>query len=333
MMLTGTDPYNVLREFAAAGRHVGGWCVVRDRPPCWEACMRGKRVWMAAVFACALACVMGGCNSTRHGYPKRALDEEAQLRSFETAYDLTELIAAYHQSVEEDGTPDERTKARNKVIDGFLVLTDLHYAAFVKVFSARRKDFDTAADVVVLGLSGAGAVLDPSSTTRILAAISGGVTGTKATVEKNYFYEKTIPILIASMNARREETLTAILNGRKESDDAYPLARAWADLSRYYFAGTFDGALQTIQTDSGKRQAEAEKENSEIRLVPTNPDPLARDARDSVRAWIDADPTVRFDVLSAELTRRGVTLRPTGWLQSASETDIRAVMTALNIPE
>lgn len=299
--------------------------------------MRGKRVLMGAALACGLGsvlvCGMGGCNSTRHGYPKRALDEEAQLRSFETAYDLTELIAAYHKSVEEDGTSDDRTKARNKVIDGFLVLTDLHYASFVKGFSSRRKDFDTTADVAVLGLSGAGAVLDPSSTTRILAALSGGITGTKATVEKNYFYEKTIPILIASMNARREETLTAILNGRKESDDLYPLAQAWSDLSRYYFAGTFDGALQTIQTDSSNRQTLAETANNEVRGVSTNPDPAARTARDSVRRWLNSDPPARMAQLTRELTARGVTLRPTGWLQSASETDIRAVMTALNIPE
>jgi hypothetical protein len=299
--------------------------------------MRGTRGLRAATIVCVAACVLsgvlGGCNSTRHGYPKRALDEEAQLRSFEGAYDLTDLIKKYHEKVEGNSSAEERTRARNKVIDGFLVLTDLHYASFVKGFSARRKDFDTTADVAVLGLSGAGAVLDPSSTTRILAAISGGITGTKATVEKNYFYEKTIPVLIASMNARREETLTAILNGRKSNDDVYPLARAWADLSRYYFAGTFDGALQTIQTDSGKRQAEAERVNSPIRFVVTNPDPNARLAAESVRAWIDVDAAVRFDLLSAELTRRGVTLRPTGWLQGATEAEIREVMAALNIPE
>ncbi len=299
--------------------------------------MRGKRGLRAATIAgvvgCVLSGVLVGCNSTRHGYPKRALDEEAQLRTFEAAYDLTEMIAAYHQNVEDGADEATRTKARNKVIDGFLVLTDLHYASFVKGFSSRRKDFDTTADVAVLGLSGAGAVLDPSSTTRILAAISGGITGTKATVEKNYFYEKTIPVLIASMNARREETLTAILEGRGMSDDDYSLAAAWSDLSRYYFAGTFDGALQSIQVDAGERQSKAESANIAARVVVTNPDPAARIVRDSVRRWLSSNPTARMNELIAELKRRDVTLRPTGWLLSASEAEIRQVMTALSIPE
>lgn len=296
--------------------------------------MRGKRGLRAATIAgvvgCVLSGVLGGCNSTRHGYPKRALDEEAQLRTFEAAYDLTEMIAAYHQNVEDGADEATRTKARNKVIDGFLVLTDLHYASFVKGFSSRRKDFDTTADVAVLGLSGAGAVLDPSSTTRILAAISGGITGTKATVEKNYFYEKTIPVLIASMNARREETLTAILEGRKVSDDAYPLARAWADLSRYYFAGTFDGALQTIQTDSGKRQAEAERENAPLKTFSTNPDPSAKVLRTRVFTWM-AQQENRKKV--EELLRsRDIEEDSDGWLSNASAEQLEAIIERLGIP-
>lgn len=295
--------------------------------------MRGKRGLRVATIACVAGCVLsgvlGGCNSTRHGYPKRALDEEAQLRSFETAYDLTSLIEAYHKSVEDGADDATRTKARNKVIDGFLVLTDLHYASFVKGFSSRRKDFDTTADVAVLGLSGAGAVLDPSSTTRILAAISGGITGTKATVEKNYFYEKTIPVLIASMNARREETLTAILNGRTASDDAYPLARAWADLSRYYFAGTFDGALQTIQTDSGKRQAAAEKENAPLKSFSTNPDPSAKALRIRVFTWKNQGDNAKK---VEDLLRSRDVEDVDGWLAQASAKELEAIIETLSIP-
>lgn len=295
--------------------------------------MRGKRGLRVATIACVAGCVLsgvlGGCNSTRHGYPKRALDEEAQLRSFETAYDLTKLIEAYHNQVEANASVEERTRERNKVIDGFLVLTDLHYASFVKGFSSRRKDFDTTADVAVLGLSGAGAVLDPSSTTRILAAISGGITGTKATVEKNYFYEKTIPVLIASMNARREETLTAILNGRKENDDAYPLARAWADLSRYYFAGTFDGALQTIQTDSGKRQAAAEKENAPLKSFSTNPDPSAKALRIRVFTWKNQGDNAKK---VEDLLRSRDVEDVDGWLAQASAKELEAIIETLSIP-
>lgn len=123
---------------------------------------------------------------------------------------------------------------------------------------------DSAIDITTIGVDLAITLAGGASTKAILGAISAGLTSTKVTIDKNFFQEKTIPVLVGEMNARRKKMLIPIIQGMAEDVGVYRFEQAVIDLQIYYEAGTFIGALQSIQKDSGKKETEADEEIEEI---------------------------------------------------------------------
>lgn len=137
---------------------------------------------------------------------------------------------------------------------------NIQYIKFIRKFAVEKAQLDTAADILVIGLDLAGTLVGGASTKAILAAISGGTSASRISINKNFFHEKTVPVLITAMNAQRKEALIPIFQGIGRSLDDYPFARALSDLHVYYQAGTFIGALQAIQKDSGAKEKQADSD-------------------------------------------------------------------------
>jgi len=88
-----------------------------------------------------------------------------------------------------------------------------------------------------------------------LGASSTGLGATRTSIDKNFFYEKTVPALITARNAQWKVALVPILEGTKRDTEGYPMALALSDLAEYYYAGTFTEALQAIEKDAGVKEA------------------------------------------------------------------------------
>lgn len=223
---------------------------------------------------CWLA-ILDGCASARGGFPKRSESETADLQALETKYAPAKRITDHYSKPEA-----EQKKDRDDIVNGRMALIDANYKSFVRQFVIQKQSGDLAADVTVIGLNTAGALLDPSGTTRILAGISAGVTGSKASYDKHFYYEQTVKALYAAMNAQRKIVRLRILEGLAEENYGdYPLTRALADLDDYYHAGTFLGGLQAIQQDAGQKESEAQVKIGNIRrsaLTPTPQDVIAK---------------------------------------------------------
>ena len=165
-----------------------------------------------------------------------------------------------------NATEAEKKSVRNEIITGRIALIDLNYNQFIAQFSVNKENLDFVSDVGELGLNLATTAVGSAATKTVLGAFSAGVTGGKVSIDKNYFFEKTVPVLITSMNAQRKVALLAIITGIGKSTDDYPLTQALSDLDTYYFAGTFVGALQAIQADAGSKEVKAQ---SNLDLVRT----------------------------------------------------------------
>ena len=191
--------------------------------------------------------LLAGCKSPPFGAPPPSSDFKKQVKSLENGFDETKLVTAYNTS-----TNDEATKAgiRGTYIQLRIQLVDLQYEHFVNSSTFKRQVFDTASEIVVLGVDAATTLVGGQTTKSILGAVSGGITGSKSSFEKNFFYEKTMQVLVSGMNAARQKVLVDITKGLGETSTNYPLGQAVVDLNRYYDAGTFIGALNSIQTDS-----------------------------------------------------------------------------------
>ncbi|MBW2741290.1 MAG: hypothetical protein JRE64_21160 [Deltaproteobacteria bacterium] len=80
--------------------------------------------------------------------------------------------------------------------------------------------------MLILGLNIAGVSFFDAVTKTVLAGLAAGVTGSKQVIDKNYYFEKTIPALVGQMNAERKKALVPILVDVRGTLDEYPFAQA-----------------------------------------------------------------------------------------------------------
>ena len=161
---------------------------------------------------------------------------------------------------------------------------NIQYIKFIRRFAVEKAQLDTAADVLIIGVNLAGALVGAASTKGILAAISGGTAASRISINKNFFHEQTVPVLITAMNAERKTALIPIFDGIGKTLDEYPFAQALSDLNFYYHAGTFIGALQAVQKDSGVKEDVADRK---IIVIKRNIALAKKEARDRVSALLD----------------------------------------------
>jgi hypothetical protein len=216
------------------------------------------------ILCCTLTVMLFASGCGTPGFPRQSYDSKAQIRKLEKRFDVPTLVKTYYD-LDDTVSETTRKRKRNEIISDQLALVNLNYNQFVAQFSVTKESLDFGTEVTQLGLNLATTAVGSAGTKTVLAAIASGVTGTKLAIDKNFFFEKTVPVLITTMNAQRKVALVPILAGMTNTTDAYPLAQALTDLDSYYFAGTFVGALQAIQADAGAKEQRAEFKITQMR--------------------------------------------------------------------
>jgi hypothetical protein len=190
--------------------------------------------------------------STFTGYPKSAQNDKTEI-----AANAPYFSAAVR--VNEDDPDPANTKRggltrqqyRDAVVYGRISVIDIRYFEFQKALTAANNGLATGADLTVLLLNGFGATTGAASAKAALAAASGGVVGTKATINTDLFYQKTLPALLTQMNAGRQKQLVVIKTGLGKSLDEYSLGEALNDVQNYYIAGTLPSAIEQVTSQAG----------------------------------------------------------------------------------
>jgi hypothetical protein len=206
-----------------------------------------------------------GCASLRYaGAPPPSYDVDEDLRQLAEHFKPATAVESYY------ALPAPTPKDRNTVISARLVMINLEYLKWLRTVTADKQLLDTATDVLNLSLNLAATVTGGETAKTVLSAVSAGVTGSKASIDKHYFYEKTMPALVAAMNAQRKVVLARILDGMKSSLEDYPFEEALTDVYEYYQAGTFTGAITAIQADAGSKEKKAD--DKILKLSKPTPD-------------------------------------------------------------
>jgi len=158
-----------------------------------------------------------------------------------------------------------RQQYRDAVVYGRINVIDIRYFQFEKALSGTNNGFSTGADLSVLVLNGLGATTGAAAAKSALAAASAGIVGAKGTINTDLFYQKTLPALIAQMEAGRQKQLGIIKTGLNKSVDEYTLGEALNDVQNYYIAGTLPSAVQQVTSNAGTSLTSASKMVDEIR--------------------------------------------------------------------
>lgn len=240
--------------------------------------MKSGRV-VRLLFPTLLLLLSSGCETLQHPMaPRQSFDTNADILALEEEFGKASSISGYYAG-------PKTLETRNRFVTGRLALINLHYIQFIRQFAADKAQLDTALDVMQLGVDLSTTVVGGAAVKAALGAASAGITGTRTSVEKNFFFEQTVPALITAMNAQRKEALLPIISGLKFELEDYPFAQAVTDLEAYYFAGTFVGGLQAIQRDAGVKEARLDRDINDIRQVNVVSSTL-QVRREAAAAWV-----------------------------------------------
>jgi hypothetical protein len=211
-----------------------------------------------------------GCCKHLAGRPKRIrLVNNDRPSAFEAS--LIELEREYDET---DTTSQRRQEIRDEYARKMVDAIDAYYEDFVDDLVAQRKGFEASADIAAIGLDTASVLFTPVATKSILSGLSALTTASKASIDKVYFYEQTLPALISQMEANRQAVHADLTEGLSTAINVYSLGQAKRDLKRFYTAGTIDGAITEIQLQAAKK---------------------AEDAQARIRKKVDSDITASHD--------------------------------------
>lgn len=277
--------------------------------------------------------IIPGCTAAS-GFPKRTQDLQQELEPLKS-YFTEDVLAGFETAVGQ--SPDAARRYRDRVTHARMRAIDIHYAIFIREVTGGRIAFNSATDIAVIGLSAAGAITGASSTKSILAAISGGIVGSRGVIDKEVFYEKTLPVIIQAMEAGRKAERVRILAGLSSAPGAYTMGQALADVENYYHAGTFVYAINRILDTTGAEAKKSDQKIDDIYQVRYNP--VVRADRDVLRDWLDPERTSeqvardRIAAFKQWLTTNN--LNPENhtaavWIESAAPTEITRAITFIN---
>lgn len=209
---------------------------------------------LAALTAGCLA--LGGCASF-DGIQEPVIASDVAVRTALGEYGLAKSLAAIA-----DKADDQKKRSyRNQVISIWMLAIDTRYDAFRRDLSRGRKGSNVGLDFVTLGLTSAGAIWDGAASE--LSALATGVGGARASLDRELYFEKTLPVLISYMDAERLRLRGAIMEGMSQPIGDYSLEQGFADLWRYQSAGSLDRAIGKAAEGAAAQIEEAEYDYSE----------------------------------------------------------------------
>lgn len=217
-------------------------------------------------FIISLAClpVLGWAIPTTAQKKPIALESDVALSPVSKGY--YEDVAKSYKSNFQENHPEQALRDRNRLIYLAVDQMDLNFYDFQKNTRKKRALFQTVLDILEIGASTAISITNGVRAKTLIAEGLGFVQLSRSAINKNFSLKET-QILFNKMVAKRANVLATILTKSVQTVDQYPFEAALIDLIGYYRAGTFDGALENLNIDTGAEADEAVKRVERIKTV------------------------------------------------------------------
>jgi hypothetical protein len=182
-------------------------------------------------------------------------NSKAYVNSLETAYTNA-------------ATPEEKKLLRNRLIYIAVEQIDTVFNDYRKKSRKRTELLNFLFDFLEIGISTTIGVINGERAKSVLADVLTGFKGSRTAANKNFHLAET-QILFNKMVTNRSKTLVIIYKKLNEDTVSYPWERARSDLRNYFFAGTFDDALNSLSIDTGAEASEAVATIQELTVKTT----------------------------------------------------------------
>jgi hypothetical protein len=163
---------------------------------------------------------------------------------------------------------------RNQIAYRVMGDIEMSYSKFEMSLTTQRAGFETGSDAVQLGMSAAATLVGATDIKNILDASLTAFQGTRTSLDKNFFQEKTTESIISQMRASRKTKQAQLITNLATRDvSSYPWDAVWIDLVDFYYAGTVPSALVEIASTTGTKAdaAATTLANTVAALTPTTP--------------------------------------------------------------
>jgi hypothetical protein len=152
----------------------------------------------------------------------------------------------------------ERQAFRNRVIDHYMGEMDRHYETFSQRLFNEGIQLALGFDSAIIGLASAAALFEDSATD--LASVISGFAGIQSAIDKNLYFDRTLPALVATMDAERTRVETGLVGRKGQGYETYSLEAAIRDLRRYQQAGTLLRAITQVTEQASTDKASADEQ-------------------------------------------------------------------------
>lgn len=208
--------------------------------------------------------VLTGCRHGGYAGPKLpdvmtapTLDPTQQGFTY-TAAQYSADKKAYDAAMKESPMQTDKARVyRDTMVAGIEAEIEHNYQDYKLRLSSQRAFALTVADMVELGTSASITVVGSSATKELLGAALTAFKGSRISVDKNYFQEKTTTALTSSMDARRDRIRDRIAHKLTLSVTAYTFEEARRDLFELFYAGTLPSALEELASTASASASDA----------------------------------------------------------------------------
>lgn len=193
---------------------------------------------------------------------------------------------------------------RNAVVLVRMAAADARYQQFRGNLSREMRGANFGIETTILALSAVGTV-SGQELANVLAAGVAALTGARASLQREVYFERTLPALIAGMEVARLEVATRILSNLAREVTDYPMERALLDALAYERAASLDEAIQrvTVQAAGEVQRAQQIYEDlgNQVGIIGPVDRPLVSRIRDNVHAFVNANDDAAIGKIMARL--------------------------------
>jgi hypothetical protein len=139
-----------------------------------------------------------------------------------------------------------RTQLRNEITYGLLSIAEHDSMKYMVELSVTRRATNLGTDLVELGLASAATITNGEQAKTVLSGLTALAAGTRISIDKNLFYEQTMPAIVSAIRAEQAVILERIRAKLLLPDRDYPLGAALLDVYEYYATGTITYGARKI---------------------------------------------------------------------------------------
>lgn len=228
------------------------------------------RIMLNWLVCCLLSLALGGCaagdmlggGSMSASIPADILEEDAQTHRELFVRPVVQACLGRQRN------SSERRSCRDSITFARMRYADIAFERYRHRLFYGFAGSNAVVDIAVLGLNAAGTLVPAAATKSILAAISGGLVGTRAIVEKEILQNAAIPMLILKMEEQRAAVRKRIEDRLKQDELVYSFEAAEIDAGDYFRAGTMHNALIALQGESATALSEQRRRIDEPQTAP-----------------------------------------------------------------